>query len=88
MLVLTRKIDEAIMIGDGVKVIIVDVRGDQVKIGVEAPRNVAIHRLEVYEDIQAENHKAALTQTIDVRTLSEMLADKSSRDTQPESESS
>ncbi len=59
MLVLTRKRDESIMIGDDIKITIVDVRGDQVKIGIEAPRSIPVHREEVYREIQEENRRAA-----------------------------
>ncbi|HEX3047066.1 MAG TPA: carbon storage regulator CsrA [Bacillota bacterium] len=59
MLVLTRKLNESIMVGDDVKITIVDVKGDQVKLGITAPRQVAVHREEVYREIQKENQLAA-----------------------------
>jgi carbon storage regulator len=59
MLVLSRRRDESIMIGDDVEITIVDVRGDVVKLGVRAPRAVAVHRKEIYETIQRENVAAA-----------------------------
>lgn len=59
MLVLSRKKNESIIIGDDVEIVIVDIKGDQVKIGIKAPRSVSVHRAEVYEEIQAENKKAA-----------------------------
>ncbi len=59
MLVLTRKINESIMIGDSIEVVVIGVHGEQVKIGIKAPRNVAVHRREVYEAIQKENIEAA-----------------------------
>lgn len=59
MLVLSRRRDESIMIGDDVEVTIVDVRGDVVKLGVRAPREIAVHRKEIYETIQRENIAAA-----------------------------
>lgn len=61
MLVLTRKVNESIMIGDEVKVTVVEVKGDQVKLGITAPRHIAVHREEVYEEIQRENRLAAQT---------------------------
>jgi carbon storage regulator len=54
MLVLSRKVTESIVIGDNVKIYIVDIRGDQVRIGIEAPKDVAVHRNEIYEKIKAE----------------------------------
>lgn len=59
MLVLSRKINEAIMIGDNVRIVIVAVERDQVKVGIEAPRDIPVHRSEVYEEIQRSNRLAA-----------------------------
>ncbi|NMB19583.1 MAG: carbon storage regulator CsrA [Firmicutes bacterium] len=69
MLVLTRKVDQSIMIGDNIRIVVVDVRGDQVKIGIDAPRDILVHRHEVYEDIQAENQRAVLTRQVDLGVL-------------------
>ena len=54
MLVLSRQKDESIMIGDDVEIVIVDVRGDKVRLGITAPREIPVHRKEVYEAIQRE----------------------------------
>jgi carbon storage regulator len=54
MLVLSRQKDESIMIGDDVKITIVDVRGDKVRLGITAPKEIPVHRIEVYEAIQRE----------------------------------
>jgi carbon storage regulator len=59
MLVLSRTRDESIIIGDNVVVTVVDVRGDKVKLGIEAPQDVSVHRREVYEAIRRENQQAA-----------------------------
>ncbi|HHW09454.1 MAG TPA: carbon storage regulator CsrA [Firmicutes bacterium] len=64
MLVLTRKRDESIIIGDDIKITVVEVRGDQVKIGVEAPRVIPVHREEVYREIQEEKERAAQMQEV------------------------
>ena len=59
MLILARKINESIVISDSIHVSVVDIRGDQVKLGIEAPRHVKVYRQEVYEAIQEENREAA-----------------------------
>ena len=59
MLVLSRHRDESIIIGDNVVVTIVDSRGDKVRLGIVAPRDITVHRHEVYEAIQRENRRAA-----------------------------
>ena len=59
MLILTRKSGESITIGDDVKVMVVEVKGKQVRIGIDAPRSYTIHREEVYISIQEENRRAA-----------------------------
>ncbi|WP_428909636.1 carbon storage regulator CsrA [Niallia sp. Krafla_26] len=59
MLVLTRKTGEAIQIGDDIEIKIVSVKGDQIKLGINAPKNVEIHRKEIYLEIQKENKSAA-----------------------------
>lgn len=61
MLVLSRHRDESIMIGDDVVVTIVDIRGDKVRLGIEAPQSIPVHRQEVYDAIQRENQRAAQT---------------------------
>ena len=57
MLVLSRQKDESIMIGDNVEVTIVDVRGDKVRLGITAPKEIPVHRMEVYEAIQREKNE-------------------------------
>ncbi|NLC69673.1 MAG: carbon storage regulator CsrA [Clostridiaceae bacterium] len=59
MLVLTRKKDQSIVIGDGIEITVLDIQGDQVRLGVRAPKNVPVHRKEIYLEIQEENRKAA-----------------------------
>jgi len=59
MLILSRKVDEKIVIGDDISVSIVEIRGDQVRIGVDAPKNVKVFRKEVFDAIKAENLAAA-----------------------------
>ncbi len=69
MLVLSRHRDESIMIGDDVVVTIVDIRGDKVRLGIEAPQDIPVHRQEVYEAIKRENEKAARLQPAETREL-------------------
>ena len=71
MLVLSRQRDESIIIGDNIVVTVVDVRGDKVRLGIEAPREVSVHRREVYEAIQRENREAAKIQPDQARRISD-----------------
>ncbi len=59
MLVLTRKKGQSLMIGQNVEITIVDIQGDQVRLGINAPKSVMIHRKEVYEEIMHENREAS-----------------------------
>ncbi|QDT94793.1 carbon storage regulator CsrA [Gimesia aquarii] len=55
MLVLSRQRDESIIIGDNIVITIVDIRGDKVRLGIQAPTEIPVHRQEVYDAIQREN---------------------------------
>jgi carbon storage regulator len=59
MLVLTRKTGEAIQIGDDIEITVVSIKGDQIKLGINAPKNIEIHRKEIYLEIQKENENAS-----------------------------
>lgn len=59
MLVLTRKLHQSIVIGDGIEVVVLEVRGEQVRIGIKAPKDVAVHRKEVFDQIQEANLSAS-----------------------------
>ncbi len=76
MLVLSRQRDETIMIGDEIEITIVDIRGDKVRLGINAPREVQVHRKEVYEAIRAENAEAAGVQLDDLRQADRNLRRK------------
>jgi carbon storage regulator len=67
MLVLSRQRDESIMIGDNIVITIVDIRGDKVRLGIDAPTEIPVHRQEVYEAIQRENLRASKLDPKDVR---------------------
>lgn len=69
MLVLSRQRDESIIIGDNVVVTVVDVRGDKVRLGIDAPIEISVHRREVYEAIQRENRLASEVKPEDTRQL-------------------
>jgi carbon storage regulator len=69
MLVLSRHRDESIMIGDDVVVTIVDIRGDKVRLGIQAPNDIPVHRQEVYEAIKRENRKANMIQPNDLKDV-------------------
>ena len=62
MLVLSRQKDESIMIGDDVEVVIVDVRGDKVRLGITAPKSIPVHRREVFEAIKREKKEKEKTE--------------------------
>jgi carbon storage regulator len=59
MLVLSRTRDETIMIGDDIEITVVDIRGDKVRLGINAPASIPVHRKEVYDAIKRENAQAA-----------------------------
>ena len=60
MLILTRKINEAIMIGEDIKITVVEIQGDKVKLGIEAPRELSVLREEIYRAVSEENRQAML----------------------------
>lgn len=76
MLVLTRKVNQSIVIGDEVEVVVLEVRGEQVRIGVRAPKSISVHRKEVYEQIRQENLNAASVSTDDLTQLQTRLAEE------------
>ena len=73
MLLLTRKLGENIRIGDDVKITIVEVKGNHVKLGIDAPPSVKVHREEIYERIQRQNRKAAGTEPADLADAARAL---------------
>jgi len=76
MLVLTRHIDEVIVIGDGIEIVVVEIKGDRVRLGISAPPEVPVHRKEIYELIQAENIRAAEAAVEDAEKARKLLRKK------------
>jgi carbon storage regulator len=72
MLVLSRQRDETIMIGDDIEVTVVDIRGDKVRLGINAPKEIAVHRKEVYDAIRRENRAAAQVKPEDLSGLNKL----------------
>ena len=72
MLALARKVNQSIIIGNDIEITLLEIKGDQVKIGINAPKSAPIYRKEIYEQIQEENKKAAQTE-IDVETLKNLF---------------
>ena len=72
MLALSRKVNESIMLGNDIEVTVLEIKGDQVKIGIKAPKNVSIFRKEIYVQIEEENKKAA-EQTANRETIEKTL---------------
>lgn len=79
MLILARRMNERIIIGDDIEVAVLDIKGDQVKIGIRAPQNVKVYRQEVFEAIQEENRRAAQTSARELPSLAQYLTAGSSR---------
>ena len=76
MLVLSRQRNETIMIGDDVEITVVDIRGDKVRLGITAPRQIQVHRKEVYDAIKRENQRAANLSPDDVSDLVEQQKER------------
>lgn len=71
MLVLARKVGQSIVINDNIEILVIEVRGDQVRLGIEAPKSIPVHRKELLEQIRTENIKAAVDN--DLTTVSRTL---------------
>jgi len=73
MLVLTRRAGESVMIGDDVVITVLEARGDVIRLGIQAPRDVQVHREEVYRELQRANREAASPSDVAVHALTRML---------------
>ena len=78
MLALARKVNESIMLGNDIEITLLESKGDQVKIGISAPKSVPIYRKEIYLQIQEENRQAA-GQEIDVEALKNAFGGKNNK---------
>ena len=78
MLVVSRQVDETIMIGDDIEIIVVDIRGGKVRLGIMAPNSIPVHRKEVYEAIQRKNREAAKVKMEDLNKPAKPIIDKGS----------
>jgi carbon storage regulator len=74
MLALARKVNQSIMIGNDIEVTLLEIKGDQIKIGINAPKNVPIYRKEIYAQIQEENKNAV--QEVDMTKIHDMFDKK------------
>ncbi|MEE2657237.1 MAG: carbon storage regulator CsrA [Candidatus Latescibacterota bacterium] len=79
MLVLTRKAGESIVIGSQIRVTVLEMQGRQIRLGIEAPSEIPVHRGEVYERIKQENEQAALAGADELKTLSAAWKKKKGR---------
>ena len=80
MLILSRKRNEKIMIGDDISIMIVDIRGDQVQIGIDAPRSIPVHRHEIYEEIKSSTLSAAESNKVDLDGIRRKIKDGNGKD--------
>ncbi|HON38445.1 MAG: carbon storage regulator CsrA [Desulfomonilia bacterium] len=76
MLILTRKVGETVAIGDDIQISVVEIKGTQVKLGIRAPKNVEVHREEIYLKIQEENRRAALVTKDSLGVAQELIMTK------------
>lgn len=76
MLALTRKKQEAIMIDGNIEIKILDIQGDKVKLGINAPKSMSVHRQEVYEQIKDANQEASITKISYIHRLNGMIKKK------------
>ena len=81
MLILTRKLGECIKIGDDITITLLEIKGSQVKLGIEAPRNISIHRYEVYERIREENLESSDVSASDLSKAASLFGIKGTKGT-------
>lgn len=79
MLILTRKSGEGIRIGDTIQLKIIEIRGNQVRIGIDAPRDLSVHREEIYELIQEQNRASADSSPVNPQVLTDVWQNQSGK---------
>lgn len=77
MLILTRKLGETITIGDEIRITLIDIKGKSIRLGIEAPANVAVHRQEIYLAIQEQNIRASKNMDLEIEDLERHLQEMS-----------
>ena len=75
MLVLTRRLNQSITLGDDIVLTVIEVRGDQVRLGINAPRDMAVHRMEVWLQVQDEKRAALCSENLPTTSVASKLAD-------------
>jgi carbon storage regulator len=78
LLILTRKVGESVAIGDDIQVSVVEIKGTQVKLGIRAPKDVTVHREEIYLKIQEENRRASQVSTDTLGSVEDLILKKDS----------
>ncbi len=84
MLILTRKLGECIKIGDDINITLLEIKGSQVKLGIEAPQNISIHRQEIYEKIRLENLESSDVSDSDLSRAVSLLKTSAGKETHRE----
>ena len=69
MLILTRKLNESVVIGDEIEITVIEIEKGHIRLGIKAPKDISVHRKEIYERIQQENIKAAASKKVDLLRL-------------------
>ncbi|OGP69290.1 MAG: carbon storage regulator [Deltaproteobacteria bacterium RBG_13_60_28] len=83
MLILTRKIGEGIILGDDIRIAVLEIRGKQIRIGIEAPSDVVVLREEIYQRIQEENLRAAGVRDVDLKEITKIWKQKKENEPGP-----
>jgi carbon storage regulator len=83
VLVLSRRVGESVVVGEDVVITVLEVRGDVIRVGIQAPRHVQVHREEVYREVQRANREAAASSDADVEALGRVLRARPGGETGP-----